>query len=128
MAITNNGVKNSLPAAQIPSSGYTRNAPTEFTDWEYKRTLTLSVLKATVDEATSGATMTAIFDNVTIGLDKQVVDIVAADYLATATVTTWADCTALTTNNAVTTSGDGTWLKDTAASYVATVILYVKAA
>ena len=127
MAITNNGTKNSLPAAQIPT-GHTRNAPTEFTDWEYKRELTLSVLKATVDEATADATMTAIFNNATIGLDKQIVDIIAADYLATATVTTWADCTALTLSNAVTSSGSGVWLLDTAASYVATVTLYVKAA
>ena len=127
MAITNNGTKNSLPAGQIPS-GYTRPTITTFTDWEYKRTLTLSVLKSTVENATASTTMTNIFNNATIGLDKQVIDIIAADYLATATVTTYADLTALTTNIVSVASGDGTWMTDTAVSYVATVILYVKAA
>lgn len=244
MAITDNGVKNSLPAAKLPT-GYTRPTVTTFTDWTYKATLSLSVLKATVEQAqaaavaatgtitcataivgntvtvngllytgvagakagntefsidtgdnatatdladsitndartgtlndvtaaeagavvtctssvagaagnattltssgatlavsgalftggadliTSGAgTMTDIFDDAAIGLDKQVVDIVAADFLGSATVTSYGELTALTTNQANVTSGDGTWLTDTAVSYVATVILYVKA-
>jgi hypothetical protein len=126
MAITNNGTKNSLPAGQIPS-GYTRPTVTTFTDWEYKRTLTLSVLKSTVENATASTTMTNIFNDATIGIDKQIVDIVAADYLATATVTTYADLTALTTNISSNSSGNGTWMKNTAVSYVATVDLYVKA-
>ena len=127
MAITNNGTKNSLPAAKLPT-GYTVPTVTTFTDWEYKRTLTLSVLKATVENATKATTMTNIFDDAAIGLDKQVVDIVAADFLATATVTTYAELTALTTNIVDVSSGDGTWMKNTAVSYVATVVLYVKAA
>ena len=127
MAITNNGTKNSLQSTQLPAS-YTAPTITTFTDWEYKNTLSLSVLKATVDEATTAATMAAIFNNGTIGLDKQIVDIVAADYLATATVTTFAELVKLETNNNDIKSGEGTWLKDTAQSYVATVILYVKTA
>ena len=246
MAIVNNGTKNSLPAAKLPT-GYTVPTVTTFTDWEYKRTLTLSVLKATVEQAqvaaiaatgtvtcasvlaadtvtvngllytaqsgtkagnntlfdmsgtndqtaadladsitndartgtlndvtatattnvvtctssvagaagnattltssgatltvsgavfTSGAdivtsatgTITDIFDDAVVGLDKQIEDIVAADFLASATVTTWAELTALTTNQATVSSGDGTWLTNTALSYVATVKLYVKTA
>lgn len=125
MAITNNGTRNSLPAAKKPT-GYTSPTITSFTDWEYIRTLTLSVLKATVENATAATTMTNIFDDITIGLDKQVEDIVAADFLATATVTTWAELTNLTINIADVSSGDGTWMKDTAESYVATVKLYIK--
>ena len=127
MAITNNGTQNSLKSAQLPA-GYTSPNITTFTDWEYRSELSLSILKATVDEATTAATMTAIFDNGTIGLDKQVIDIVAADYLATATVTTWAELVKLETNNSDVSSGEGTWLKDTASSYTAKVILYVKTA
>lgn len=127
MAITNNGTKNSLGAGKIPT-GYTRPTITTFTDWEYKRTLTLSVLKSTVENATNSTTMTNIFNNATIGLDKQIIDIIAADYLATATVTTYADLTSLTTNISNESSGNGTWLDDTAVSYVATVDLYVKTA
>jgi len=127
MAITNNGTRNSLSAAQKPAL-YTDPTVTTFADHEYKRTLTLSVLKATVETATSAATMTAILDNATIGINKQVSDIIDADYLATATVTTWADLRSLTTNIVDVSSGDGTWLKNTAVSYVATVDLYVKTA
>ena len=125
MAITNNGAKNNLPAGQIPS-GHTRNTTTEFTDWEYKRTLTLSVAKVTVDEATTTATMSAIIDNATIGIDKQITDIVAATFVASQTVTTWADFKALTTNISDTSSGSGTWLKSTAEAYICTVDLYIK--
>ena len=125
MAITNNGAQNLLPAAQLPT-GHTRETTTTFSDWEYKRTLTLSIAKATVDEATSTATMTAIFDNATIGIDKQVTDIVAATYISSQTVTTYASLINLTTNISNNSSGDGTWLKSTAESYTATVELFIK--
>ena len=125
MAIVHNGTRNSIPAAQKPGA-YTSPTITTFTDWESSSRLTLSILKETVDEATTAATMSAIFDNGTIGIDKQVLDLVTADYISSNTVTAWADCIALTLNNADTSSGEGTWLKDTAASYTATVLLYVK--
>ena len=125
MAITNNGTKNSLPTAQLPA-GYVSPTITTFTDFEYTNRLTLSVLKATVDEATTAATMTAIFDDATIGLDKQVEDIIAADYISTQTVTTYANLVKLELNNTDVSSGEGTWLKDTADSYTATVLLFVK--
>lgn len=127
MAITNLGTKNSLKATQLPAA-YTAPSITTFDDWEYKSELNLTILKATVDEATTAATMDGIFDNATIGLDKQVSDIVAGDYLASATITTWAELVKLETNNSDVSSGEGTWLKDTAESYTAKVILYVKTA
>ena len=247
MAIVNNGVRNSLPEAQKPV-GYVSPSITVFQDWEYKRTLSLSVLKSTVETAQAAAvaafgtvtcataiatntvtvnglvytavagakadntefsidtsdtatatdladsitndvragiteptldvtatssvdevtitcttagevgntidlsssdggtlavsgallaggteiitsavgTMTAILDDATIGLNKQVEDIVAADFLATATVTTWAELTNLTHNIAKVTSGGGLWITDSPISYIATVILYIK--
>ena len=125
MAITNNGTQNSLPTGQIPA-GHTRATTTTFDDWEYKRNLTLSVAKATVDEATSDATMTAIFDNGTIGLDKQILDIVAATFVATQTVTTYATLTGLSTNISNNSSGEGDWLKTTAEAYECTVELFIK--
>lgn len=126
MAITLAGVVNSLPSAELPS-GYTRPTVTTFEDWEYKRTLTLTVLKATVENATASTTMTNIIGNATIGLDKQIEDILAADFLASATVTAYADLRSLT-NNYVSQVGTGDHLTDTAASYSCGVILYVKAA
>lgn len=125
MAITNNGARNSLPAAKLPT-GYTVPTITTFTDWEYKRNLTLSILKVTVDEAAANDTMDAIFDDAGIGIDKQVLDIVAATFISTQTVTTWADLVALETNLSDDSSGDGTWMKSTAESYTATVVLYIK--
>ena len=125
MAITNGGTRNSIPAGKLPA-GHTRETTTTFTDWEYKRDLILSVAKATVDESVASTTMTAIFENVTIGLDKQILDIVAATYISTQTVTTWADCTDIRTNLSDDSSGDGIWMKDTAEAYLCTVALYIK--
>jgi len=125
MAIVVNGTKNSLSANEIPS-GYTRPTVTEITDYQYSRSLSLSVLKATVEAATGADTMTAIIANATVGITKQVTDILDADYLATATVTAYADLVGLTHNIAAV-NGSGDYLKNTAVSYVCTVNLYVKA-
>lgn len=126
MAIINNGTVNKLPAEQLPS-GYTSPTVTTFTDYEYRRTLTLSVLKSTVETATPATTMTAIFNNSTIGINKQIADIIAADYLTTPAVTTFAELYSLTTNIAQTSPTDTTYLNNTPVSYVCTVVLYVKA-
>jgi len=125
MAITNNGVVNSLPADLLPS-GYTRPTVTTFTDWEYKRELTLSVAKATVENATKATTMANIIGNASIGITKQIDDILAADFDATDTVTAYVDWYKLETNIPVNTSND--LLNDTAVSYVCSVRLYVKVA
>ena len=126
MAVTYNGCKNSLSSSQKPS-GYTDPVVSEITSPEYTNTKTFTVLKATVENATASTTMTNIFDNVTIGLDKQIEDDITADYDATKTVTAYADLTTLTTNFAGM-SATGDWLKATAVSYTATVIVYVNVA
>ena len=127
MAIVFNKTRNSIPSAQKPAA-YTSPTVTSFTDHESVSRLSLSIDKTTVDEATTAATMTAIFDNGAIGIDKQVLDLVTADYISSNAVTAWSNCIALTLNNADTSSGEGTWLKSTATSYTATVLLYVKTA
>lgn len=126
MAITLNGVENNLTNNEKPS-GYTDPSVTTFTDWEYKNTLDLTVLKATVENATASTTMTNIFDDIAIGLTKQVTDILAADYLATATVTAWAELVNLS-NNYSDINGSGEYLTDSTAKYQCKVILYVKTA
>ena len=126
MAITNNGTVNSLTSNEIPA-GYTRPTVTTFTDFEYKSTLNLTVLKATVENATASTTMANIMADATIGITKQITDILAADYLATATVTAYADLINMS-NNYSDVNGSGDYLTDTAASYQCTVILYVKTA
>ena len=124
MAITNNGTVNSLTVNQIPS-GYTRPTVTQFTDFEYKRTLDLTVLKSTVENVSASVTMTNIIGNGSVGITKQVTDILAGDYLASATVTAYADWIGLS-NNYSNLDANGDFLKSTANSYQCEVILYVK--
>ena len=126
MAITNNGTQNKLQTSRLPS-GYTAPTITTFSDWESKRTLNLTVLKATVESATASTTMDNIFDNGTIGLDKQIIDIVAADYISSQTVTTYAVMTTLGTTLDDKGATDA-YLTNAAESYTCTVVLYVKTA
>lgn len=126
MAILNLGATNELPDAQIPS-GYTRPVIATFSDYEFVRTLTLLVPKATVETATASGTMTAIFTNATVGINKQIVDIVAADFLTTPAVTTYGVLKSLTTNINNSDISDTTYLTNVAAAYKCVVKLYIKA-
>ena len=126
MAIALNGVKNSLTNNQIPT-GYSRPAVTTFDDQESIAEYNLTVLKATVENSDPAVTMANILNDAVIGLTKQITDILDADYIATQTVTAWADFTHLS-NNYTGISGEGDFLTDTANSYQCKVILYVKTA
>ena len=125
MAITANGVVNALADSALPS-GYTRPNITTFADHEWTRELTLNVLKATVENATEATTMTGILTNVTVGLTKQITDIVAADFLTTPAVTWYARLIELNTNIPVGVEGNFTYLKNTPVSYVCKVVIYLK--
>ena len=125
MAVVFNGTTNELGANQLPS-GYTKPVVSKITGEEYVSTVELSILKATVENATQSTTMTNIFDDATIGIDKQINDNLDADYIATQTVTAHAELIALTTN-IHSLSGSGVWLQATAVSYVATVKVFVLA-
>ena len=124
MAITNNGTKNSIPADHLPS-GYTRPSITEFTDWKYKRRVTLNVAKATVQNATAATTMTNIIGNGTVGVTKQVDDILAADFLGSATITAFADIVSIQTNITDLGGASALWT-NAAVNYVCIVDIYVK--
>ena len=124
MAITNNGTVNSLTANEKPD-GYSDPVVTTFDDYEYINDVTLSVLKSTVESATATTTMAQIISNATIGITKQCLDIVTADFIAASTVVMYADWTGLTHNLAAI-SGNAPYLQDTAMSYVCTVRIYVK--
>jgi len=125
MAITNNGTDVTLSSDYLPS-GYTAPTTTTFTDWEYKRDITLSVAKATVENATKATTLTNIVDDVTVGIDAQIDAILAADYLASATVTAYTEFYKIDTNIVAGTGTD--FYNDTAVSYTCYCRLYVKAA
>jgi len=125
MAIVNNGTKVSLDSTKLPS-GYTKPTVTEISDYDYVSPLTLNVLKSTVENATPATTLTNIIDNATIGITKQITDILALDFLGTATVTAYTDLVNIDNNINPTNSTD--FYDDTAVSYVCVVNLYVKAA
>lgn len=122
MAITYTGTRNLIQASQLPSS-YTRPTVASNTK-EHTSSVVLSVLRATVDNATAATTMTNIFTNATIGLNKQILDLITADFDSTKTVVGYGECTALTTN-VRNISGSDDWLTDTAVSYQATVSIFV---
>ena len=122
MAVAYTGTRNGLPASQLPS-GYTVPTVAANTQ-EYTFSASLTVLKATVENATASTTMTAIFENATIGLDKQILDLITADFDNTQTVVGYGNLTALTTNLRGIAGADD-WLTDTAVSYAATVTVWV---
>ena len=126
MALTNNGTVNNIPAVQLPS-GYTRpTGITTFTDFQWTYRVDLSILKATVEDATPSTTLTNIIDNGTIGVTKQITDIVAADFLTAPTTTYYTDLVALKTNESDVSGASEVWLDNIATSYVATVQVYLK--
>jgi hypothetical protein len=123
MAITNNGTKVSAPDEQLPS-GYTRPTITSFTDHEYYRRVVLSVLKATVESATKTTTMANIIGNGTIGVTKQVTDLVTADAVSSNTVTIYGDIVKVENNS--TPQSTGEFFSNVATSYLVTVDIYWK--
>ena len=125
MAITNNGTKVSVPTDKLPS-GYTLPTVTTFSDYEYYRTATLTVDRATVYSATKTTTMANILANASIGLTKQVTDLVTADFDATNTVTIYSDLYDIDTNLKVSQTGDFYGNNDD--DFVCYVRIYVKSA
>lgn len=110
MTIANNGTVNSLTNNELPT-GYIGPTVTTFEDFEYLSILKLTVLKSTVENADPAVTMANILADATIGITKQVDDILAADYLATATVEAYAEIVALS-NNFAAVNGAGGLLKE----------------
>lgn len=126
MAITNNGVKVSVGAAYLPAD-YTKPAVTTFTDAEYERRLVLEVDKATVHDSDPATTMDNIINNGTVGVKKQVDDILAADYVNSNTVTAYADLLAIGNNMENMKQGSDAYT-DAATKYLCSIVLYVKTA
>lgn len=123
MAITNNGTKVTVPTDKLPD-GYTRPTVTTFTDWEYVRTATLTVDRATVYSATKTTTMANILADASIGVTKQVTDIVTAEFIGTATVSIFTELYDINTNLQVSQTGD--FYGNTDDRFVCYVKIYVK--
>jgi hypothetical protein len=125
MAITNNGTVNSLDSSLLPS-GYTRPTVTTFTDHMYVYEVTLEVDKVTADNATKATTMTNIIGVATVGIEAQVDAIIAADFIASRTVTSYTDWWDLSSNVAVNTTSD--FLNADLVTYTCKVRIYIKTA
>lgn len=126
MALTHNGTVVQLPTSRVPS-GYTLPTVSTFTDYEYESSeRTLEVLKSTVQNSDRATTLQNIIDNATIGLDKQIEDLISAEFDVTNTVTSYAVLTMIDSNQAA--SGSNDFYTDTAMSYSCTVKFYVKSA
>ncbi len=125
MAIDPKGVQNSLPPNQVPS-GHTRSVASDrFRDNTTTSDRTLSILKATVENASKDTTMTNLVSDAAIGISKQVDDLMGAEYDDTAkTVTYWTDWRTLRDNIGNDASTD--FLNDTAVSYVVQVRIFIK--
>lgn len=126
MAIVYNGTKNSLGDSQLPA-GYVKPVVVSFADHEYNRVLKLNVPKADVENANPVTTMQNILADAETGINKQITDILAADYLASASVVAYGDLVALENNIQSMAKGSPAYT-DAAVAFVATVNLYVKAA
>ena len=124
MSITHNGTKNELPPSQIPS-GYVKPNVTDFEDVKYPAELTLELDKATVENVDPAITMANIFNDAAIGIDKQIADMLAAEFLGTATITAYAVLKVLTTNYGDLAS-TADYLKNVADKYICQVDLFVK--
>ena len=125
MAITNNGTKVTIQSDKLPV-GYTLPTVTTFTDHEYVRTAVLNVDRATVYSATKTTTMANILANVSIGVTKQVTDLVTADFDATKTITIYSDMYDIDTNLKVSQTGD--FFSNVDDKFVCYVKIYVKGA
>ena len=126
MALTHNGTVVQLPTSRVPS-GYTLPTVSTFTDWEYESSVrTLTVLKSTVENSDKATTLSNIINDATIGIDKQVEDLISAEADVTNTVTSYAVLTGIDSNVAA--SGSNDFYTDTAMSYSCTVKFYWKSA
>lgn len=124
MAITSNGTRNLLKANQLPT-GYTLPTVTTFTDFEYTKTLNLTMLKSDIALATPVLTMANLIDDALVGIDKQVLDAITSDFVSTKSVVYFTDLRTLTSTDALS-GGDDSWLTNAGTSYNAKVIVYIK--
>lgn len=123
MAVVDKGIKIEIPEALIPD-GFSAPAYVEVSDYEYKREYQLTVLKSTVENAAKETTFGNIINDAAIGILKQVLDLITADFIGTNTVdyhTVWKE---ITSNFQRSKNND--FYTDTAISYSCKVEVFIK--
>tara|TARA_R110000803_G_scaffold6296_5_gene20440 strand:+ start:1079 stop:1459 length:381 start_codon:yes stop_codon:yes gene_type:complete len=124
MAITNKGTRNLLRKEQIPTN-YTLPTVVTFLDPGYCRTLTLSISKSDVVLGTASGTMESIIDDAAVGIEKQVYDIIAGDFVTSNNVEFYTDLTTIT-STVTSNGGNDAWLTNAATEYEVKVQVYIK--
>jgi len=123
MAIVDKGLKIDLSPALVPD-GYVADPYELVSDYEYLREYELSVLRATVEDTDKAVTFGNIIDNATMGIKKQVNDLVSADFASGNTVEYSTELTDLTSNVQRSKSND--FYSNIAMSFVCKVLVKIK--
>ena len=123
MAIVDKGLKIDLSPALVPD-GYVADPYELVSDYEYIREYELSVLRATVENTDKAVTFGNIIDNATMGIKKQVNDLVSADFVSGNTVEYSTELTDLTSNVQRSKSND--FYSNIAMSFVCKVTVKIK--
>lgn len=126
MALVDNGLKVSLDSGQVPAGASTQSV-TEFTDHEYVREEVFNVAKSTVEDASKATTFDNILNDTSVGVKKQVTDLLTADYIGTNTVTYFSEITYITSNIAGNNAASD-FYSNAAINYVCIVKIYIKTA
>jgi hypothetical protein len=123
MAVVDKGIKIDLPEALVPD-GFSAPSYIEVSDYEYKREYQLNVLKSTVEDADKAVTFDDIIDNATIGILKQINDIIVADFVGTNTVDYHTEWKRISSNLQRSKAND--FYAATAFSYICNVEVFIK--
>jgi hypothetical protein len=123
MAVVDKGIKIDLPEALVPDA-FVAPAYVEISDYEYKREYQLNVLKSTVENAAKDVTFGNIINDVTIGILKQINDIIVADFIGTNTVEYYTVWKVVDSN--VKRSKESDFYINTPFSYVCKVEVFIK--
>lgn len=123
MAIVDKGIKISIPSSLVPSD-FDPPVVAEFSDQEYERIYTVSVLKATVEDADIAVTFDNIIEEAAIGILKQILDLITADFVAANNVEYYSEWVIVSSNSSR--SLDSDFYTSTAFSYVCEVKVFIK--
>lgn len=121
MALVKNATKISLDATKKPS-GFTDPGGSNLSSSQptYEN-LSLSIAKTTVEDASKSTTFDSILDDVAIGIEKQVADILTNDMDVTQTITYNIDWKNIRNNQIF----PEEFYSNVAAVYIATVDVYI---
>jgi hypothetical protein len=123
MAVQDKGIKIELPEALVPD-GFVAPAYVEVSDFEYKREYQLNVLKSTIQNADKDVTFGNIINDATIGILKQINDIIVADFIGTNTVEYYTVWKVINSNSQRSKGND--FYTSTAFSYICEVEVFIK--